>query len=102
MKSWPCRCEGCAPPFESCDACGAPEGEVCNNDCSEHPRYKQPCLAMSFVGRLSSLDILLRNLAVAGALCAAYCAGVSALENACRRGLPRQPWYPGCGREVPW
>lgn len=102
MSTWPCRCEMCAPPLDSCDACGAPEGEVCSDWCSEHPRHNMPCAAMSLVGRLSALGVLLRNLAVAGALCQAYWTGreegVADMDP--MNGLIGA-WRPGCGREVP-
>lgn len=49
------------------------------------------------------LTILFRNLAVAGALCAAFYTGA---ECEWRRGFRGDhsatlDWYPGCGREVP-
>lgn len=91
--TWPCRCEMCAPPLDSCDACAAPAGELCRDDCSEHPRHKMPCHAMSLVGRLSALGVLLRNLRDAGAMCASYNTGATAqyIDS-------RKHWRPGCGR----
>lgn len=97
--SWLCRCEMCVPPLDSCDACEASAGELCRDDCSEHPRHKMPCHAMSLVGRLSALGVLLRNLAVAGALCAAHDYGWDA--HSLYDDGDHRHWHPGCGREVP-
>lgn len=48
------------------------------------------------------LTILLRNLAVAGALCAAWIDGWKSRDDfGCSRSWPDGYWHPGCGREVP-
>jgi hypothetical protein len=45
--AWPCRCEGCAPPLDSCDACGAAPGQVCSVRCPEHQSNKVKCPTMA-------------------------------------------------------
>ena len=48
------------------------------------------------------LTILLSNLAVAGALCAAWTDGWKSRDDfGCSRSWPDSYWHPGCGREVP-
>lgn len=48
------------------------------------------------------LTILLRNLAVAGALCAAWIDGWKSRDDfGCSRSWPYSHWHPGCAREVP-
>lgn len=100
--SWPCRCVDCAPPLDSCDACEAPAGSVCFDGCCEHPENKTPCYAMSLVGRLSALAVLWRNLAAAGALCAAFDIGQTYGLWLADPYIPAHPspWRSGCGRGV--
>lgn len=53
----------------------------------------------------ADLSTLLLNLAVAGALCAAYAVGwrarVNFAHNFSAASPPSEVWRPGCGREAP-
>lgn len=96
--SWPCRCAGCADPSDSCDACTADRGEVCDTWCPEHPSHKNPCQTMSLAGRLSALETLWCNVTVGAALCRSFRLGDVDDANVAF-GIAQ--WAPGCGREAP-
>jgi hypothetical protein len=45
--AWPCRCDECASPTDSCEVCKVLPGEVCERWCPEHPTNKVTCATMA-------------------------------------------------------